>query len=124
MAPIRHLSGGLAGLMLGCALMAGSPAPAGASRSGERLWRTGTYLGTAGTVAALLSNKDTLALVGAGATYLSYTQWKREVKRRHSEERRARILASQRRTRSHVSHKQARKSPRSPSTRKVRVTRR
>jgi len=73
-------------LGIGSLMLAAKPATA----SSERLWRYGTYLGAVGTGAALLKNRDTWALVGAGATALSYSQWRRSVRRRHEDERRAR----------------------------------
>ena len=53
------------------------------ANSSEKAWRAGTYLGAAGTAAALLTGKGTLGLIGAGATALSYSQWKKQVRRRH-----------------------------------------
>ena len=69
-------------------LTLGAVKPAEAKSNGrEKLWRIGTYLGAAGTGVALVKNKDTLALIGAGVTALSYTQWKKEVRNRHKRER-------------------------------------
>src|SRR5689334_6363951 len=75
-----------------------------ASASSEKLWKYGTYLGALGTGAALLKNRDTWALVGAGVTALSYSQWKRSVRRRHEAERYARY-ASYRSVRSYRSYR-------------------
>lgn len=76
-------------LAAGC-LLFGSARPAearrGHSKSRENAWRTGTYVGGAATAAALAKGKGTWALIGAGATALSYTQWKKEQKRRHRDE--------------------------------------
>ena len=59
-------------------------APAQArSNSKENTWRIGTYIAGAGTIAALAKGKGTLALIGGGATLLSYNQWKKEKNRRH-----------------------------------------
>lgn len=55
----------------------------------EKGWRLGTYVGALGTVAALAMNKDTIALLAGGATLLSYTQWKKEMRKRHHREDRA-----------------------------------
>ena len=72
---------------LGSLVVAGAPAEARRGRhranSSEKAWKAGTYLGAAGTAAALLTGKGTLGLIGAGATALSYSQWKKEVRRRH-----------------------------------------
>jgi len=53
------------------------------SNSKENTWRIGTYIAGAGTIAALAKGKGTLALIGGGATLLSYNQWKKEKNRRH-----------------------------------------
>lgn len=59
-------------------------APAQARNSSkENTWRIGTYIAGAGTIAALAKGKGTLALIGGGATLLSYNQWKKEKNRRH-----------------------------------------
>lgn len=82
----RFTTLGLAAVMgLGSLAVATAPAEArrGKSNSKEKLWKTGTYVGAAGTAAALLTGKGTLGLIGAGATALSYSQWKKEVRRRH-----------------------------------------
>lgn len=75
----------LAAILLLSELFAGA-VPAEARRrsnSRERAWRIGTYVLGAGTIAALASGRGTLALIGGGATLLSYTQWRREMRRRH-----------------------------------------
>ena len=69
-------------------LLVGSARPAESRGGGsEKLWRIGTYLGAAGTGVALAKGRGTWALIGAGATALSYSQWKRQVSRRHRRER-------------------------------------
>lgn len=67
----------------GTAFGAGCPAYAG---NREKTFRIGTYLGTAATIYALARGEDTWALVGGGATLLSYSQWKKEVGKRHKRE--------------------------------------
>jgi hypothetical protein len=74
-----------AAVAAGC-LMVGAARPAQA-RGSEDLWRIGTYVGGAATGAALAKGRGTWALVGAGATALSYSQWKRQVRNRHRRER-------------------------------------
>lgn len=59
------------------------------SNSREKAWRIGTYAGTAGTIAALAKGKGTWALIAGGATLLSYSQWRKEMRRRHRREDRA-----------------------------------
>src|SRR5690242_16360418 len=59
------------------------------SRSQERNWRIGTYIGSAATIAALAKGEGVWALVGGGATLLSYSQWRKEMRRRHRRESRA-----------------------------------
>ena len=54
-----------------------------AVRANEKTWRAGTYIGSAATIYALAKGEGTWALVGGGATLLSYLQWKKDVKRRH-----------------------------------------
>jgi hypothetical protein len=78
-------TGMLAALLAALALPLGGAAPAQArhSRSRENLWRYGTYAGAGATAYALAKGKGTWGLIGAGATYLSYRQWKNEVRRRH-----------------------------------------
>jgi hypothetical protein len=90
----QRISATLLAFVLGIgSLTLAAAKPAQASRNSEKLWRYGTYLGTLGTGAALLKNKDTWALVGAGVTALSYSQWKKSVNRRHRAERAARVAA-------------------------------
>lgn len=73
--------------VIGIGSLAAFSGPAEARRrkanSSEKAWKAGTYLGAAGTAAALLTGKGTLGLIGAGATALSYSQWKKQVKKRH-----------------------------------------
>ncbi len=57
------------------------------ANSREKAWRIGTYAGTAATTAALVKGKGTWALIGGGATALSYSQWRKEMKRRHKKDR-------------------------------------
>lgn len=83
----RFTTLGLAAVMgIGSLVVATAPAEARRRKanSKEKLWRAGTYVGAAGTAAALLTGKGTLGLIGAGATALSYSQWKKEVRRRNS----------------------------------------
>lgn len=54
-----------------------------AHAANEKMWRMGTYLGSAATIYSIARGEDTWALVGGGATLLSYLQWKRAVKSRH-----------------------------------------
>ena len=73
----------------GClSLGAISPAAARHRHSSENAWRIGTYVGAAGTAAALATGRGTLGLIGAGATLLSYSQWRHQVRRRHQDESR------------------------------------
>jgi len=68
-------------------LTAGIAGPAEArSRSSEKAWRIGTYVGSAATIAALAKGKGTWALIGGGATLLSYSQWRKEMRKRHRRE--------------------------------------
>lgn len=83
----RFLSGTLASVFLAGGLSVAPISAAYAESSKEKLFRLGTYLGTAGTIYALARGEDTWALVGGGATLLSYTQWKNEVKDRNRDER-------------------------------------
>jgi len=82
----RFTTFGLAAVM-GIGSLAVFTAPAEARRHGangaEKGWKAGTYLGAAGSAAALLTGKGTLGLIGLGATALSYSQWKKEVRKRH-----------------------------------------
>lgn len=84
---IRRTAGFLAFVFFVLCLPLGLARPAEARRrrasSAENAWRIGTYVGAAGTAAALATGKGTWALIGAGATLLSYSQWKREMKKRH-----------------------------------------
>lgn len=81
---VRAFSAGLAAVIAAGCLSFGIAGPAAArSNSREKAWRIGTYVGAAGTAAALATGKGTLGLIGAGVTLLSYTQWRREMKRRH-----------------------------------------
>src|SRR5438067_13626780 len=82
---IRTISGGLAALFAAgsLCLAVAKPAEARHSSSRERAWRIGTYAGAAGTAAALATGHGTWGLIGAGATALSYSQWRREMRRRH-----------------------------------------
>lgn len=83
---IRLLSVVLATMLLIMELLAGAGAAAAGRRrrdsSSERAWRIGTYVLGAGSIAALASGRGTIALIGGGATLLSYTQWRKEMKRR------------------------------------------
>ena len=82
---------GLAAVVAGGCLSLGAISPAAARRrsnSSEKAWRIGTYVGAAGTAAALATGKGTLGLIGAGATLLSYSQWRHQVRRRHQDDSR------------------------------------
>ena len=82
----RVVTGFLASATVAGSLFAGV-APALARKSPanqrEKNWRGATYVGAAGTAYALAKGKGTWALIGAGATLLSYNQWKKEIRRRH-----------------------------------------
>jgi hypothetical protein len=82
----RFTTLGLAAVMgIGSLTVFTAPAEARRRRanSSEKAWKAGTYLGAAGTAAAFLTGKGTLGLIGLGATALSYSQWKKEVRKRH-----------------------------------------
>lgn len=85
----RFLTGSLAAIVLAGGLSFAPLSAAHAASGRENLYRIGTYLGTAGTIYALAKGEDTWALVGGGATLLSYTQWRKEMKGRHKDENRA-----------------------------------
>ena len=85
-----RLNAAILTVTIGFGAVAMTAAPAMArTNSRERAWRTGTYLGGAGTIAALATGHGTWALLAGGATLLSYTQWRHEMKRRHRREDRA-----------------------------------
>lgn len=67
------------------------------AHASEKAWRVGTYLGSAATIYSIAKGEDTWALVGGGATLLSYLQWKRAVKRRHERDTSRRRYAQYRR---------------------------
>ena len=92
---LRFYSGALAVLMAVGALGLGVAVPAEA-RDREKPWRYGTYAGAAATGYALSKGRGTWALVGAGATLLSYNQWRREMRKRHRRERSMRAYRSYR----------------------------
>lgn len=80
---LKTCSGFLAAAMLASCLLIGSPYSAGAGpKSREKTYRIGTYIGGAATIAALAKGKGTWALIGGGATLLSYRQWKKAARRR------------------------------------------
>ena len=82
----RLYSGALAAVM-SAGVLFGVAAPVHArANSKEKTFRIGTYVGSAATAYALAKGKGTWALIGAGATLLSYSQWKKEIKRRHRRE--------------------------------------
>ncbi len=85
----RYMTGILAALMLFGSVAIVSPAEARRVSSKEKGWRIGTYIAGAGTIAALATGNDTWALVGGGATLLSYTQWRKYARRRRAKEDRA-----------------------------------
>jgi hypothetical protein len=83
----KSVAGALASMFVASSLCLGVVAPAAAGqKSREKNWRIGTYVGSAATAYALARGKGTWALIGAGATLLSYSQWKKEVKNRHRRE--------------------------------------
>ena len=92
----RLMSAALAATTLvgGLTLAVSAPVPAAAKK--EDLYRAGTYLGSAATIYALSKGKGTWALIGGGATLLSYSQWKKEVGRRHQRDRSARAYQNYR----------------------------
>jgi hypothetical protein len=85
----ERINRGTAAVLLAAVLLPlGAAVPAQArhrrhSNSRENTWRIGTYAGTGATAYALAHGNLGWGLVGAGATYLSYQQWKKEVRRRH-----------------------------------------
>jgi hypothetical protein len=80
----QFLASALAAAVGAGSIITGLAQPAAArNKSRENAWRIGTYAGAAGTAYALSQGKGTWALIGAGATLLSYTQWKKEIQRRH-----------------------------------------
>ena len=72
-----------AAMAVGCLVFAAPAAEARRANSREKAWRIGTYVSGAATAAALAKGKGTWALIGAGAGLLSYSQWRKEMKRRH-----------------------------------------
>lgn len=83
----RTCAGLLAAAMLASCLVMGSPYAATAGpKSREKTYRIGTYIGGAATIAALAKGKGTWALIGGGATLLSYRQWKKAARRRRQNE--------------------------------------
>jgi len=94
----RIMTGALAAILSVGSLCLGiaQPAQASHSKAREKAWRYSTYAGTAGTAAALATGHGTWGLIGAGATLLSYTQWKKEVNRRHEHASKARYAAYRR----------------------------
>jgi hypothetical protein len=100
----RWIAGSLATVMVSLSLSAGIPALAKDRRSGhsaskEKLGKIGTLVGAAATGYALSKGKGTWALIGAGATLLSYSQWKKQIGRRHKDERARRAAYSRYRSR-------------------------
>ncbi len=85
----RFLTGSLAAVILAGGLSFAPLSAAHAASGRENLYRIGTYVGTAGTIYALAKGEDTWALVGGAATLLSYSQWRKEMKGRHKDERAA-----------------------------------
>ena len=81
----RIYAGMLAATLAAGALTFGMAAPATAAK--EDTYRIGTYLGSAATIYALAKGKGTWALIGGGATLLSYNQWKKEASRRRDRDR-------------------------------------
>jgi hypothetical protein len=64
-----------------------APTPAAGDR--EKTYRIGTYIGSAATIYALAKGEGTWALVGGGATLLSYSQWRKAARRRRAREDRS-----------------------------------
>lgn len=91
----RTTSGFLAAVMLATGLSLGM-APAAQAADKEKLYRIGTYIGGAGTIYALARGRGTWALIGGGATLLSYNQWKKEASRRRQRDRSLRAYRSYR----------------------------
>jgi hypothetical protein len=85
----RRISVALATMLAAGILSFGAAQPAAAESGKEKGWRIGTYALAAGTAYAAFKKKPTLALVGAGATYLAHQQWKKQVNERHKDRRRA-----------------------------------
>jgi hypothetical protein len=81
-------------LMGALTLSVSAPLPAAAKK--EDTYRIGTYLGSAATIYALSKGKGTWALIGGGATLLSYNQWKKEASRRRQRDRSQRAYQSYR----------------------------
>ena len=77
------------------ALCLGAARPAAAIKK-EEAWRYATYGLGAATVYGVAKNKDTIALLGAAGTYLTYSQWQKAKNQRREKERRARYGRSQR----------------------------
>jgi len=80
-----------AALGAGSLLLGIAPAQAGhkkhSASGAENAWRYATYAGTVGGAYALTQGRTDWALAGAGVALLSYTQWKREVNKRHQKDR-------------------------------------
>jgi hypothetical protein len=85
----RQIAAFTAVASLSGALCLGAVPAQASSRSRERNWRIGTYVGSAATIAGLASGNDTLSIIGGAGTLLSFIQWKREMHRRHRREDRA-----------------------------------
>lgn len=81
----RTLAGWLAAMFAAGSLTFGVVQPAAAAK--EDTYRIGTYIGSAATIYALAKGKGTWALIGGGATLLSYNQWKKEASRRRQRDR-------------------------------------
>src|SRR5687767_10347475 len=91
----RLCAGTLAAVMLAASLCLGIALPAQAWGK-EKTYRLGTYIGSAATIYALTKGKGTWALIGGGATLLSYNQWRKEAKRRRARDRSARAYSAYR----------------------------
>lgn len=81
----RTVAGTLAVAIASVTLSVAAVQPAQAKS--EDAWRIGTYLGGAGAAYGLAKGNSTVGLLGAGVGLLSYTQWKKEMSRRHRRER-------------------------------------
>src|SRR5688500_9996182 len=85
-----RLSAAALAAILAAGVCLGTVVPAAARTSKrEKTWRTATYIGSAATIYALAKGEGTWALIGGGATLRSYSQWRREMRKRHRREDRA-----------------------------------
>lgn len=80
----KTIAGSLAVIVAAVTLSVGAMKPAQAKS--EDMWRMGTYLGGAAGAYGLAKGNSTIGLIGAGVGLLSYTQWKKEMSKRHRRE--------------------------------------